>query len=261
MRDDAATVLGVVRSGPVPRGRGAGRAAAPSCPARTRRSRAPRGSRPSTAAAARRPSRTGPPPRRTARRARRGPPRRATAARPTRRAGSRAAGTAKYASLSSSLTVRRVPSTRTWRCREYHGNSSAQPRLAGEVLALARRVVGEEHQPAVEALEQHHPARRPARARRPWTAPSRWVAQLGGHRVVDPAPQHRERIGVEVGLVEPAERVLLAQLPQPAGSLGHRGQCHGGSDPGSQRGPTLDRLRVAVRHECPREPHTTKESA
>ena len=101
--------------------------------------------------------RTAPRPRPSGARAPRGPRPVGSARTPRRPTGCRVAGLAKYASDSSSATCRTGPTTRT--CR----SSSSQPkheralRVRGQLVALAALVVGEEHEPVVDALEQHEP--------------------------------------------------------------------------------------------------------
>ena len=86
-------------------------------------------------------------------------------------------------------------------------------RVRPQLGPLARAEVGEEH-PAVlrEALQQHHPRRRAAVGGDRGDHHRVGFVDLGGDRVVVPPLEHRERVGGQVALAQPAVGVLAAQV-------------------------------------------------
>ncbi len=86
-------------------------------------------------------------------------------------------------------------------------------RVAEQLGALARAEVGEED-PALlgEPLEQHHPRGRSPVGRHRGDHHRVGLVELRGDRVVVPPLEHRERVGRQVALGQPAVGVLTAQV-------------------------------------------------
>ena len=110
-----------------------------------------------------------------------------------------------------------MPSTRTWRSSGCQGKSSAHRGLPASSAPLREPVLVKKTKPSSET-----PLSSTSRAD---GAPSAddggddhrvGLVQPGRERLVVPAPEHRDRVGSQVGLGQPAAGVLLAQLRPPS---------------------------------------------
>jgi hypothetical protein len=169
-------------------GRRDGRASCSAGPARTPRPRAAPGSRPTRRAAARR-------------RCCRGPRTEPGAARALGEVGRHVGPAQRFGdAVDAHLALERVP-------RE----EQCAARLARELDALARGLVGEEAETVgVDALEEHGARARPTVGGDRGHDHRVGFVQAGGPGLVVPAGEHRDRVLGEVGLVQTARGVVLA---------------------------------------------------
>src|SRR6266568_1002862 len=82
--------------------------------------------------------------------------------------------------------------------------------VAGQLVRLAAAVVRVEDEPAlVEALEQDHPSRGPAARARGRQRHGGGLDQVGRLGLREPVPELHDRVGVDMGLIQRAQRWLL----------------------------------------------------